>query len=149
MAAMPACCSTSRAAPISSARTRRANAPRLPLAPRARPAPTTPAPPPRHDRACPPALADTAGAAWALARFAERQADLFCPARGHRGALAALPVEGLRLEAPVIETFLKLGLRRIGDLYPLPRAPPPPRLRDQLPTPPHPAPGTLADPTDP
>src|SRR5262249_36315139 len=26
-------------------------------------------------------------------------------------------------EAPVVETFLKLGLRRIGDLYPLPRAP--------------------------
>ena len=35
----------------------------------------------------------------------------------------SLPVEGLRLEAPILETFLKLGLRRIGDLYPLPRAP--------------------------
>jgi protein ImuB len=77
----------------------------------------------RHDIACRAAMADTAGAAWALARFAERQADLFCPLRGHRAALAQLPVEGLRLEAPIVETFLKLGLRRIGDLYPLPRAP--------------------------
>src|SRR5262245_54747054 len=77
----------------------------------------------RHDIACRAAMADTAGAAWALARFAERQADLFCPLHGHRAALAQLPVEGLRLEAPVVETLLKLGLRRIGDLYPLPRAP--------------------------
>ena len=77
----------------------------------------------RHDLACRAAMADTAGAAWALARFAERQADLFCPPRGHRDALAGLPVEGLRLETAVIETFRKLGLRRIGDLYPMPRAP--------------------------
>lgn len=77
----------------------------------------------RRDLSCRAAMADTAGAAWALARFAERQADLFCPARGQRDALAPLPVEGLRLEAPILETFLKLGLRRIGDLYPMPRAP--------------------------
>jgi len=77
----------------------------------------------RHDFACRAAMADTAGAAWALARYAEKQADLFCPARGQRNALAALPVDGLRLDKPILETFLKLGLRRIGDLYPLPRAP--------------------------
>ncbi len=77
----------------------------------------------RHDFTCRAAMADTAGAAWALARYAERQADLFCPRHGQRAALAALPVEGLRLEAPILETFFKLGLRRIGDLYPLPRAP--------------------------
>jgi protein ImuB len=76
-----------------------------------------------HDFACRAAMADTAGAAWALARFAEKQADLFCPAKGQRDALAALPVDGLRLDRPILETFLKLGLRRIGDLYPLPRAP--------------------------
>ena len=35
----------------------------------------------RHDFACRAAMADTAGAAWALARFAEKQADLFCPPR--------------------------------------------------------------------
>lgn len=77
----------------------------------------------RHDFACRAAMADTAGAAWALARFAEKQADLFCPVKGQRAALAALPVDGLRLDKPILETFLKLGLRRIGDLYPLPRAP--------------------------
>ncbi len=77
----------------------------------------------RHDFACRAAMADTTGAAWALARFAEKQADLFCPAKSQRDALAALPVDGLRLDKPILETFLKLGLRRIGDLYPLPRAP--------------------------
>jgi protein ImuB len=77
----------------------------------------------RLDFACRAAMADTAGAAWALARYAERQADLFCPLRGHRAALANLPVEGLRVDAPILETFLKLGLRRIGDLYSMPRAP--------------------------
>src|SRR5438132_4979654 len=34
-----------------------------------------------------------------------------------------MPFEGLLSEAQILETFLKLGLRRIGDLYPLPRAP--------------------------
>jgi protein ImuB len=77
----------------------------------------------RHDFACRAAMADTAGAAWALARYAEKQADLFCPAKSQRDAIARLPVDGLRLDKPILETFLKLGLRRIGDLYPLPRAP--------------------------
>ncbi len=85
----------------------------------------------RHDFTCRAALADTAGAAWALARYAERQADLFCPRNGQRDALAKLPVEGLRLDAPILETFLKLGLRRIGDLYALPRAPLARRFGDQ------------------
>lgn len=85
----------------------------------------------RRDLTCRAAMADTAGAAWALARFAERQADLFCPVRGQRDALASLPVEGLRLDAPILETFLKLGLRRIGDLYPMPRGPLARRFGDQ------------------
>lgn len=85
----------------------------------------------RHDFTCRAALADTAGAAWALARYAERQADLFCPSRGQREALATLPVDGLRLQTPILETFLKLGLRRIGDLYSLPRAPIMRRFGDQ------------------
>jgi protein ImuB len=85
----------------------------------------------RHDFTCRAAMADTAGAAWALARYAEKQADLFCPRNGQRSALAALPVDALRLDKPVLETFLKLGLRRIGDLYPLPRAPLARRFGDQ------------------
>lgn len=85
----------------------------------------------RHDFACRAAMADTAGAAWALARYAEKQADLYCPAKGQRDAIAALPIDGLRLDPPILETFLKLGLRRIGDLYPLPRAPLSRRFGDQ------------------
>jgi protein ImuB len=85
----------------------------------------------RHDFACRAAMADTAGAAWALARYAEKQADLYCPAKGQRDAMAALPIDGLRLDPPILETFLKLGLRRIGDLYPLPRAPLSRRFGDQ------------------
>ncbi|MFN4017334.1 MAG: Y-family DNA polymerase [Reyranella sp.] len=103
----------------------------------------------RHDLSCRAAMADTAGAAWALARFAERQADLLCPARGQRDALGSLPVEGLRLEAPVLETFLKLGLRRIGDLYPMPRAPLARRFGDQPLNRLDQALGTLAEPIEP
>jgi protein ImuB len=77
----------------------------------------------RHDFTCRAAMADTAGAAWALARYAEKQADLYCPRNNQRMGLSSLPVEGLRLDPPILETFLKLGLRRIGDLYALPRAP--------------------------
>ena len=85
----------------------------------------------RHDFTCRAAMADTAGAAWALARYGEKQADLFCPRNGQRDALASLPIDGLRLDPPILETFLKLGLRRIGDLYPLPRAPLSRRFGDQ------------------
>jgi protein ImuB len=77
----------------------------------------------RHDFTCRAAMADTAGAAWALARYAEKQADLFCPGNGQRDALADLPVDGLRLDPVTLETFLRLGLRRIGNLYSIPRAP--------------------------
>jgi protein ImuB len=103
----------------------------------------------RHDFSCRAAMADTAGAAWALARFAERQADLFCPRHSQRTALAALPVEGLRLDAPILETFLKLGLRRIGDLYPMPRAPLARRFGDQPLARLDQALGTLAEPIEP
>jgi len=85
----------------------------------------------RYDFTCRAAIADTAGAAWALARYGEKQADLFCLHNGQRDALASLPVDGLRLDPPILETFLKLGLRRIGDLYPLPRAPLSRRFGDQ------------------
>ena len=71
------------------------------------------------------------------------------PQHGQRAALAALPVEGLRVEAPILETFLKLGLRRIGDLYPLPRAPLARRFGDQPLTRLDQALGTLAEPIEP
>jgi protein ImuB len=65
------------------------------------------------------AIADTPGAAWALARFAD---DRISPPGRTREAIAALPVEALRLQDRALKLLRRLGLRRIGDLYPLPRA---------------------------
>ncbi len=66
------------------------------------------------------AIADTAGAAWAVARCggARREA---VPEGGARARLAALPVAALRLAPETAESLARLGLRAIGDLYPLPR----------------------------
>lgn len=67
------------------------------------------------------ALADTPGAAWALARFGE--ADLcVAPPGGAREALADLPLAALRLDPATLVLAGRFGLQRIADLYPLPRA---------------------------
>lgn len=66
-------------------------------------------------------LADTPGAAWAVARFAQGPAVILPPGQ-QRPVLADLPVAALRLPPPVVAEFERLGLRRVGDLYPLPRA---------------------------
>ena len=70
------------------------------------------------------ALADSPGAAWAVARFAklEGSAAVVPPQQGRR-VLAPLPVAGLRLPPPTCEGLQRVGLRRIGDLMALPRAP--------------------------
>jgi protein ImuB len=86
----------------------------------------------RHGFTTRAAMADTAGAAWALARFAERQKDLLAPVAGHRALLSALPIEALRLDSTTAETLRRLGLRQIGDLLPLPRAPLAQRFGDLL-----------------
>ena len=65
------------------------------------------------------AMADTPGAAWALARFGEAR---IAPAGDAREAIAELPVEALRLGEPALKLLRRFGLKRIGDLYPLPRA---------------------------
>ncbi len=65
------------------------------------------------------AIADTPGAAWALARFAE---DRIAPESRTREALADLPVEALRLQEGALRLLRRLGLKRIGDLYGLPRS---------------------------
>ena len=67
------------------------------------------------------ALADTPGAAWAMARHAtsaEHPAIVVLPG-GQRAALAPLPPAALRLPAATVELMDRLGLRRLGDLYPL------------------------------
>jgi protein ImuB len=64
-------------------------------------------------------LADTRGAAWALAHYGEGVA-------GPNAALKAvgpLPVAALRLEEGVTVALQRLGLRRIADLAAAPRAP--------------------------
>lgn len=73
-------------------------------------------------------LADTPGTAWAMARYAPgtdagRPFSIVAPgAAAARSALAGLPVAALRLPAEAAETLIRLGLRQVGDLYPLPRA---------------------------
>ena len=66
-------------------------------------------------------LAETPGAAWAVARFAPDAITIVAPGET-RAALAALPVAALRLEAETAAGLGALGLRRIGDLLELPRA---------------------------
>ena len=68
------------------------------------------------------AVASTLGTAWALARHA---ADAGAPAlptpQDERAALAPLPVEALRLDPDTVQGLRRVGLRHIGELYPMPR----------------------------
>ncbi|RYF95015.1 MAG: DNA polymerase Y family protein [Caulobacteraceae bacterium] len=68
------------------------------------------------------AMADTAGAAWALARYGPRDTRRLVPVGGNRTALAALPVVALRLDEADVKLLSRLGLRTIGDLMALPRS---------------------------
>ncbi len=68
------------------------------------------------------AMADTAGAAWALARFSPRGGRRIAPAGQTRAALSALPVTALRLETADVKLLSRLGLRTIADLMALPRS---------------------------
>jgi len=63
------------------------------------------------------AIAPTAGAAWALARFGPHLVE----AEGLPGALAPLPVAALRLEARPVQILERLGLKTIGQLAGVPR----------------------------
>ncbi len=66
------------------------------------------------------AVADTLGAAHALARYAGSPAIV--PEGAAEARLAPLPVEALRLAPETVLLLKRLGLKRIGDLYRLPRA---------------------------
>ena len=66
------------------------------------------------------ALADTQGAAWALARHGAKVPAIVPPRAGPsevREALAGLSVAALRLDAEVVEELVSFGLERIGALY--------------------------------
>lgn len=76
-------------------------------------------------------LAATPGAAWALARFSAAKQTSSRPSSGpwqaitagtEKDNLARLPMAALRLPGETTEALARLGLRRIGDLYPLTRA---------------------------
>ena len=67
------------------------------------------------------AVADTPGAAWAVARFAPRESVIApgCQA----AAIAELPVRSLRLSRPTVAGLVQLGIERVGQLATKPRAP--------------------------
>jgi protein ImuB len=65
------------------------------------------------------AVADTPGAAWALARYGKGG---IAPPRQMEEAIISLPAAGLRLPAETVARLDKLGLARIGQILALPRA---------------------------
>jgi protein ImuB len=75
-----------------------------------------------HHRA---AIADTIGAAWALARWGANdhtRDHVIAPPGAQRAALEQLPPAALRLSPELCEQLKRLGLKRIADLLVLPRA---------------------------
>src|SRR6185295_6215599 len=68
------------------------------------------------------AIADTPGAAWALARF-HRGGAIALPCGAETAALAPLPIEALRLSSDTCTSLRKLGFKRVGALIDQPRAP--------------------------
>ncbi len=71
------------------------------------------------------AVAETPGAAWAMARFGMvpgTRTTRIAPGEV-RSVLASLPVASLRLAPGVADGLSRLGLRRASDLYDLPRGP--------------------------
>jgi protein ImuB len=70
-----------------------------------------------HARLC---LADTPGAAWAMARHG---AARIIPEDGHGEAILPLGLSGLRLPSALVASLGRVGLKTIGCIASLPRAP--------------------------
>jgi protein ImuB len=68
------------------------------------------------------AIAGTIGAAWAAVRFRQSKQGTIIPTGAVSGALDGLPVQALRIDAATADGLQRLGLRKIGDLYPMKRA---------------------------
>ena len=66
------------------------------------------------------AIAATIGTAWAAARFGDTD---ITPTGGERDVIAPLPLAALRLPADTVAALARVGLKRIGDIVDLPRAP--------------------------
>ena len=76
------------------------------------------------------AIADTPGAAHAVARFGKARPKTsggspitIVPVQTHAAALANLPIESLRLPSEIIEGLRLLGIETVGELAILPSAP--------------------------
>ena len=68
------------------------------------------------------ATADTQGAAWASARFSQTgERAVMLPPGETRAGLAPLPVEALRLDPVTTQGLQRVGLKRVGELYAMPR----------------------------
>jgi len=76
------------------------------------------------------ALADTPGAAWALSHYAP--GSRVVPPGGTEKALADLPVAALRIGPAAVAGLSRVGLKCIGDLYDMPRAPVTFRFGDEV-----------------
>jgi protein ImuB len=68
------------------------------------------------------AVADTAGAAWALSHFHKASAVVL-PAGQEAAALSSLPIAALRLSGETRATLRRLGFKTVGSLLDKPRAP--------------------------
>ncbi len=66
------------------------------------------------------AVADTAGCAWAVARYGH---PLLAPRGETLAALHALPLGALRIDDETVAALAQAGLKRIGDVTGRPRAP--------------------------
>jgi len=66
------------------------------------------------------AIADTPGAAWAVARHSPER--IIVPG-GMAAAIAELPVAALRLPVDTVDALRRLGVERIGQLAAMPNAP--------------------------
>ncbi len=77
------------------------------------------------------AIAETAGAAWALARY-HRDPLKILRSGMELFALSELPVEALRLSPDTRITLRRLGFKRIGTLSEVPRAPIAARFENEL-----------------
>lgn len=84
------------------------------------------------------AVADTVGAAWAMAHFGDHfgvsgnHPVTVIPEGQHVHAIRTLPIAGLRLSPRILETLNKLDLRNIGQLEKLPRTTLPARFGKEL-----------------
>lgn len=77
----------------------------------------------RHGITARVAVADSAGAAWALARYGKSKTVRIVEPDAHKAALSPLPPAALRLEPASLELLSRLGVDTIGQLLAMPRAP--------------------------